>query len=217
MVSELGKMNDDVERIIREDNLVSWDAAKITGDILLRFKGLNLNSAYNIYEGIAGMIKDGVEANDVMTLLNMPKTEKRAFAAKIREGESLADYAGRVAKAYNNEKMFQRYAGQYIDKYYFHDGDNDMTEFNRVLEKAKRWDKLRKEKSDSEEFRELNENGRDWKDLLEYAGAVKNTGKAIMTGDPAAVKFSESPRFAKEINRAKEIVEKYEPEYGRDD
>jgi hypothetical protein len=150
LASELGKMYDSIAKIIKDDNLVSWDAVKLAGDILLRFRGLNLNSAYNIYEGIEGAIKDGLDANDIMTLLNMPKTEKRDYAAKIKEGESLVDYATRVAKAYDNEKMFQRYIGQYIIKYYFHDGNSDMTEFNRVIEKAKRWDKLRKDSPDSE-------------------------------------------------------------------
>jgi hypothetical protein len=208
--SESRKMIKGVEDIIKDDNLVSWDAAKLTGDILLRFKGLNLSSAYNLYEGIAGGIKDGLDANDAMTLLNMPKTEKRAYAANIKEGESLTDYAGRVAKAYDNEKMFQRYISQYINKYYFHEDDGDMTGFNRVLEKAKRWDKLRKEKTDSEEFKELDRDNVDWEVLLGAVDDFKDIGKHIIAGNPKAAEQAKSPKFAEYISVAKGIIKKHE-------
>lgn len=141
--SELEKMYRDIKKISDEDNLISWDAAKLTGNLLLRIKGLNLNSAENIYSGIAGMIEDGMDANDVMLITNMPNSLRREYAGKIRQGEGILEYASRLQKAYkDNEKLFERDFGNYVNKYYFHDEGGDMTRFNRVWKGVKEWSKL---------------------------------------------------------------------------
>jgi hypothetical protein len=199
---EMEKLRKDFVRAVDEEGLISWDALYATGNIGLRLKGLNLESLSNIYKGFEGMFKDkSVDANDVLTVLNYPKTDKRAYAAKIKEGEGLIEYAGRIRKAYDNDKLFDRYVGQYINKYYFHDADGDMTEFNRVLKKAKQWEKLKKAGDKSDEFTELNKDAEFWKQLLKDVTTLKKG-------------YKEGYEFkAEELKDIKEGIKNREPSY----
>jgi hypothetical protein len=52
----------------------------------------------------------------------------------------------------------------------------------------------------------------------EWTGAPRLfAGGSIITGNPKALEFSKSPEFTEHINKAKEIIKKHEPDYGRDD
>jgi hypothetical protein len=196
----------DFKEAIDEEGLISWDALYATGNIGLRLSGVNLESLFNIYEGFAGMFEDKrVDANDVLTVLNYPKTGKRAYAAKIRESEGLIEYAGRIKKAYNNDKLFDRQVGQYVNKYYFHDAEGDMTEFNRVLKKAKRWKKLKSQDSKSEEYYELDQYKGDWRKLLKMEDDLRRLYK---DGKELENKYT-----IERLGTVKGIIKRHEPGY----
>lgn len=81
--------------------------------------GVDLVTFDNIYQGVAGMFRDGVHVEDVMNLLNAPQSQRKLLAGKPKEGESLEEYQKRMAFIYkrtndHTKKDLARWEREYI-------------------------------------------------------------------------------------------------------
>jgi lipocalin len=88
---------------------------------------------------------------------NVPQSVRIATAKKIRPGESIGDYAKRVSLAYEKESMFDREMKAVLTKYMFSDEEGKMTLFNKAYDKAREWEKIKKD--------EAKKNTGKWKEL----------------------------------------------------
>ena len=108
---------------IAENAPKSWDktAAFITARIVLANSvGVDLNTFANIYQGVAGMIRDGYDVEDLMNILNAPQSQARLLAGKPKDGETLDEYMARMAfvhkrlKSKVDKKDLSRWERDYI-------------------------------------------------------------------------------------------------------
>ncbi len=93
------------ERIRRatENDPKAWNntAAYIAARILIsNGTGVDLETFANMYHGIEGMIRDGADVEDIMDLLNAPQSQAKLIAGAPKEGESMQQYAERMAFVY---------------------------------------------------------------------------------------------------------------------
>ena len=82
--------------------------------------GVDLNTFANIYQGVAGMIRDGYDVEDLMNILNAPQSQARLLAGKPKAGETLDEYMARMAfvhkrlKSKVDKKDLSRWERDYI-------------------------------------------------------------------------------------------------------
>ena len=62
--------------------------------------GINFETFERMYHGLEGMIRDGMDVEDVMNLTNAPKLQTRLIAGRKREDETLEEYNQRVGFIY---------------------------------------------------------------------------------------------------------------------
>lgn len=110
-------------RYIAENDPKSWNksAAYITARILVTNGiGVDLTTFANIYQGVAGMIRDGYDVEDLMNILNAPQSQARLLAGKPKDGETLDEYMARMAfvhkrlKSKIDKKDLSRWERDYI-------------------------------------------------------------------------------------------------------
>ena len=108
---------------IAENDPKSWNksAAYITARILVTNGiGVDLTTFANIYQGVAGMIRDGYDVEDLMNILNAPQSQARLLAGKPKDGETLDEYMARMAfvhkrlKSKVDKKDLSRWERDYI-------------------------------------------------------------------------------------------------------
>ena len=108
---------------IAENDPKSWNksVAYITARILVTNGiGVDLTTFANIYQGVAGMIRDGYDVEDLMNILNAPQSQARLLAGKPKDGETLDEYMARMAfvhkrlKSKVDKKDLSRWERDYI-------------------------------------------------------------------------------------------------------
>ena len=108
---------------IAENDPKSWNksAAYITARILVTNGiGVDLTTFANIYQGVASMIRDGYDVEDLMNILNAPQSQARHLAGKPKDGETLDEYIARMAfvhkrlKSKVDKKDLSRWERDYI-------------------------------------------------------------------------------------------------------
>lgn len=94
--------------------------------------GLNTRIIRNLSEGIVGMVEDGVNIEDVMSIVSSPRALTRAIAGEPRKGESQKDYLDRVSFTYN---LINAGSGDYENKWQKARIDEYVTNKERLLYK----------------------------------------------------------------------------------
>jgi hypothetical protein len=169
----LQKAKRDILKVSKEDGLINWDAAKIASRLILNMGGVNMDTWENIYESIDMGIKEGtINATNVQYFLNSPKTQRKLYAEKIREGESILDYAKRVEQAYGEELKTEDKKRIMRKKLFSNKGD--MTDFNKAYRLSKDWHDLNDKIKKLE--KELKRNPSD-KEFLESIDKIKKSDK----------------------------------------
>ncbi len=123
----------------------------------MKTAGVDFKTFLNMYTAIEDCVKRGDwDMTNAQYFLNAPASVRKSYASKIRENESILEYAERVARAYDSEQQFERDKKKLIRKKLFSDNEGMMTDFNRAYEKAKLWKKLKKEgDKESKKYKEL--------------------------------------------------------------
>ena len=88
---------------IAENDPKSWNksAAFITARLIsVNGLGVDWTTFANIYQGIAGMIRDGYDVEDLMNVLNAPQSQVKLIAGKPKDDETLDEYMARMAFLY---------------------------------------------------------------------------------------------------------------------
>jgi hypothetical protein len=60
--------------------------------------GVDMDTLVRLYEGIEGMINDGVDVEDIMAIINAPRSQALMAARPPKEGESVKEYIERMDK-----------------------------------------------------------------------------------------------------------------------
>ena len=171
-------------KALEDEGLLSPAVGMETSKMILNTGGVDIDTWINMYTGIEAAVKRGKQGDwptmtDWHYFENAPKSYRKAYAKDVQDGESLMDYIDRVGYAYNNEKQLTRDMNKLLDKYLY-SKDNDMTEFNRTMEKANEWKAM---------YDEINKYKKE-------------------ENDKAAEAIESSPRY-KELDREKDFYESF--------
>jgi hypothetical protein len=227
MIDELNKTKDEIVKIAKEEGLFDWQILRMVGRYALNTQGVKMETWENLYEGLRQAVEEGeIDATSLQYFLNSPKTQRKIYAEKIKEGESIVDYVERVSRAYDSEKQMKSNMKRLINKYLYSE-DSNMTEFNRTEEKAKRWEELDKDikalKSEkdnegaekiksSEEYKELSKSSDFYKRFL----AVTDKNSKILKDNMDAYKKNPNENILKNIEiktkKAKDEMKKAKDE-----
>ena len=85
---------------IQQGEAKKWDqtaAYLVLRHLVASATGADIDVAARMYEGIDGAIKDGVDTEDVLSVLNTPVSQTRAIASEPHEGETIDAYLKRMA------------------------------------------------------------------------------------------------------------------------
>lgn len=94
-----GTINQMKDRI-QQGEAKKWDqtaAYLVLRNLVSAATGADIDVAARMYEGIDGAIKDGVDTEDVLSVLNTPVSQTRAIASEPHEGETIDAYLKRMA------------------------------------------------------------------------------------------------------------------------
>ncbi len=94
-----GTINQMKDRI-QQGEAKKWDqtaAYLVLRNLVSSATGADIDVAARMYEGIDGAIKDGVDTEDVLSVLNTPVSQTRAIASEPHEGETIDAYLKRMA------------------------------------------------------------------------------------------------------------------------
>lgn len=99
LLSDMVAFTKRLRRIVEKENPDAWNetaAYLALQTISANGLGIDLESFVNMCQGIAGMIRDGVDAEDLMRMLNAPQSQAKLLAGQPREGESAEEYRDRM-------------------------------------------------------------------------------------------------------------------------
>lgn len=99
LLSDMVAFTKRLTRIVGKENPDAWNetAAYLTLQTLsANGLGIDLESFVNMYQGIAGMIRDGMDVEDLMRMLNAPQSQAKLLAGKPKEGETEEEYHERM-------------------------------------------------------------------------------------------------------------------------
>ena len=145
MFSEGEKRLNDIQKAYRDNGLYSPAVAFAVTKTMLQSGGINYYTWLNMYTAVESAVQKGEwDASNTLFMLNAPASVRKSYASKLREGESIADYATRVAAAYDRDLKSSE-AKALLRKKLFSDA-GDMTRFNRVYAASKELNTLRKKK-----------------------------------------------------------------------
>lgn len=99
LLSDMISFTNRLWRIVKKENPDAWNetAAYLALQTLsANGLGIDLESFVNMYQGIAGMIRDGVDVEDLMWILNAPRSQAKLLAGKPKEGETEEKYHERM-------------------------------------------------------------------------------------------------------------------------
>ena len=95
LLSDMISFTNRLWRIVKKENPDAWNetAAYLALQTLsANGLGIDLESFVNMYQGITGMIRDGVDVEDLMWILNAPQSQAKLLAGKPKEGETEEKY-----------------------------------------------------------------------------------------------------------------------------
>jgi hypothetical protein len=159
MGGEITRAYNELSKIAKDEGYLNSEMALATSKYFMKFyTGINFDVWNNIYNGYERGIKEkGGATMAYQYFTNVPQSVRIATAKKIRPGESIGDYAKRVSLAYEKESMFDREMKAVLTKYMFSDEEGKMTLFNKAYDKAREWEKIKKD--------EAKKNTGKWKEL----------------------------------------------------
>ena len=99
LLSDMISFTNRLWRIVKKENPDAWNetAAYLALQTLsANGLGIDLESFVNMYQGITGMIRDGVDVEDLMWILNAPQSQAKLLAGKPKEGETEEKYHERM-------------------------------------------------------------------------------------------------------------------------
>lgn len=105
-------------RIVEKENPDAWNetAAYLALQTLsANGLGIDLESFVNMYQGIAGMIRDGWDVEDLMRMLNAPQSQAKLLAGKPKEGETEEEYHERMI--FTERRIAERVGKKRRDKW----------------------------------------------------------------------------------------------------
>lgn len=178
----LGEVNKLLESIKADENK-RWDktiaylAIKMVSSMAV---GADIETLVRIYEGIEGMIADGVDVEDIMALVSAPRSQALMAAREPKENESVAEYQERMAKIDRriDSRISDSLRGTWLKNYYMYQladkynlstvrddfGRVSIPEYQNYLDEAKvtsdrekSYEKNNIPESDMKAFRELPE------------------------------------------------------------
>ena len=99
LLSDMISFTNRLWRIVKKENPDAWNetAAYLALQTLsANGLGIDLESFVNMYQGITGMIRDRVDVEDLMWILNAPQSQAKLLAGKPKEGETEEKYHERM-------------------------------------------------------------------------------------------------------------------------
>ena len=120
----LGEVNTLLESIKADENK-RWDktiaylAIKMVSSMAV---GADIETLVRIYEGIEGMVADGVDVEDIMALVSAPRSQALMAAREPKENESVAEYQERMAKIDRriDSRISDSLRGTWLKNYYMY-------------------------------------------------------------------------------------------------
>lgn len=116
----LSDLNMFIERLesIAEGNVKMWDrtaAWTVLSTLSSLGLGVDINSFASMYEGVQGAIDNGANVEDIMLLVNAPRSQAKFIAGPPKEGETLDEYIKR--QAWIERKIVSRIDKKQLDKW----------------------------------------------------------------------------------------------------
>lgn len=118
LLSDMIAFTNRLWRIVEKENSDAWNetAAYLALQTLsANGLGIDLESFVNMYQGIAGMIRDGVDVEDLMRMLNAPQSQAKFLAGKPKEGETEEEYHERMI--FTERRIAERVGKKRRDKW----------------------------------------------------------------------------------------------------
>ena len=118
LLSDMIAFTNRLWRIVEKENPDAWNetAAYLALQTLsANGLGIDLESFVNMYQGIAGMIRDGVDVEDLMRMLNAPQSQAKFLAGKPKEGETEEEYHERMI--FTERRIAERVGKKRRDKW----------------------------------------------------------------------------------------------------
>lgn len=116
----LSDLNMFIERLesIAEGNVKMWDrtaAWTVLSTLSSLGLGVDINSFASMCEGVQGAIDNGANVEDIMLLVNAPRSQAKFIAGPPKEGETLDEYTKR--QAWIERKIVSRIDKKQLDKW----------------------------------------------------------------------------------------------------
>lgn len=116
----LSDLNMFIERLesIAEGNVKMWDrtaAWTVLSTLSSLGLGVDINSFASMCEGVQGAIDNGANVEDIMLLVNAPRSQAKFIAGPPKEGETLDEYTKR--QAWIERKIMSRIDKKQLDKW----------------------------------------------------------------------------------------------------
>jgi hypothetical protein len=118
LLSDMIAFTKKLRRIMKEENPDAWNetaAYLALQTISANGLGIDLESFVNMYQGIAGMIRDGVDVEDLMRMLNAPQSQAKLLAGEPKEGETEEEYHERMI--FTERRIAERVGKKRRDKW----------------------------------------------------------------------------------------------------
>lgn len=162
---------------VRWDKTVAYMALKVASSMTT---GVDLETLVRLYEGIDGMITDGVDVEDIMALISAPRSQALLTAREPKENETLPEYLNRIAKIERriDSRISDSVRRVWVKNYYMYQLANEFNlstkrddfgrvsipEYKNIIDEAKitsdrekSYSKNKIPESDMEAFKELPE------------------------------------------------------------
>lgn len=118
LLSDLLAFTQKVRRMQQQDDPDAWNetiAYFAVQTLTANGIGIDLESFTNMYQGIAGMIRDGADVEDIMGILNAPRSQARLIAGKPKEDETMEQYQERMV--FIERRIVARVEKRHLDKW----------------------------------------------------------------------------------------------------
>lgn len=118
LLSDMIAFTNRLRRIVEKENPDAWNetaAYLILQTLSANGLGIDLESFVNMYQGIAGWIRDGWDVEDLMRMLNAPQSQAKLLAGKPKEGETEEEYHERMI--FTERRIAERVGKKRRDKW----------------------------------------------------------------------------------------------------
>lgn len=140
------RLSSDGKKADRYDTTVAFSVATLA----MRYGiALDPKTFENMYHGVKGMARDGMDYEDIMEIFNVPRSSVKAIVGRIREGETKEEYmqrlsfANRRIRSRSNKVADKKIEEQYFEalnnKFYKEMGisPSEVDKFEKKVNKAK--------------------------------------------------------------------------------